>query len=91
MHEHGEPRPGPQYPAAIDATAAARSDDAVSSAAMTSASALVALSRGRPKAKIDHEPPVARTCQRQITVSTKSPRMSPQGSCAGVRSGRRCR
>ena len=40
------------YPAAMSATAAAWSDDAVSSAAMTSASALVALSRGRPKAKI---------------------------------------
>ncbi len=40
------------YPAAMSAMAAARSEDAVSSAAITSARALVALSRGRPKAKI---------------------------------------
>ena len=45
------PAPTP-YPAAMRATAAARSCELVSSAAITSASALVALSSGRPKAKM---------------------------------------
>ena len=46
-------RPAPTpYPAATSATADARSRDPVSSEAITPARALVALKRGRPKAKI---------------------------------------
>ncbi len=45
------PAPVP-YPAAISATALARSAEPVSSAAVTCASAFVALSRGRPLAKM---------------------------------------
>ena len=45
------PAPAP-YPAAMSATALARSADAVCSAAMTCASPFEALSRGRPQAKM---------------------------------------
>ena len=45
------PAPAP-YPAAMSATALARSLEAVCSAAVTCASAFVALSRGRPQAKM---------------------------------------
>ena len=45
------PAPTP-YPAAISATALVRSVEAVSSAALTCASPFVALSRGRPQAKM---------------------------------------
>jgi hypothetical protein len=45
------PAPAP-YPAATSATALARSAEAVCSAAVTYASPLLALSRGRPQAKM---------------------------------------
>ena len=51
VDDGGDTRPHP-VPGGNSAMAAARSREAVSSAAMTSASALVALRSGRPKAKM---------------------------------------
>ena len=84
------PAPTP-YPAAISATAAARSCELVSSAAMTSASALVALSNGRPKAKMttNHQYPglaaATTVSARPAIVTTRITRRRPRRSAIPMR------